>query len=161
MHVRDEAPGESLKVRRVVEAAFGQADEADLVDALRASGDVVLSLVAEDEDEIVGHLLFSKLQAPSHCLALAPLAVLPRHQTQGIGTALVEEGLARAKRDAWQAVFVLGDPDYYGRFGFALSSTEKFETTYPKSHFMALDLVPRALSKRDGAVIYAPPFLAL
>jgi putative acetyltransferase len=142
-------------------AAFGQAVEADLVDALRESGDAVISLVAEEDGEIVGHILFSKLQAPDQCVALAPVSVTPGHQNQGIGSKLILEGLARAKHDGWQAVFVVGEPEYYERFGFSAATADKFETDYPKPYFMALQLTPHSLSERTGAVIHAPPFLAL
>ncbi len=74
---------------------------------------------------------------------------------------LIREGLARAKRDGWQAVFVLGEPEYYERFGFTAATADKFETEYPKPYFMALELTPHSLSGRTEAVIYATPFLAL
>jgi putative acetyltransferase len=161
MIIRDETRGDVSAVRRVVAAAFGRAAEADLVDALRESGDAVLSLVAEDEGEIVGHSLFSKLRAPGQCIALAPVSVTPGRQNQGIGSRLVREGLTRARREHWRAVFVLGAPEYYERFGFSAALADKFETEFPKPYFMALELTPRALDDRTGAVIYAPPFLAL
>ena len=145
----------------MIVAAFDQAVEADLVDALRDSGDAVLSLVADDNGEIVGHVLLSKLQAPEQCVALGPVSVTPSRQNQGIGSKLIFEGLARAKRDGWRAMFVLGEPEYYKRFGFSAATAEKFETPYPKPYFMALQLTPHSLGERSGAVIYAPPFLAL
>lgn len=160
MIIREEAPSDASTVRRVTELAFGQPSEADLVEALQASGDAALSLVAEDGGEIVGHMLFSRLQAPDRCLALAPVSVTPGRQHQGIGSALVREGLARAKRDGWRAVFVLGEPDYYRRFGFDTATTAAFETTYPKAYLMALELAPNALRGWTGAVLYAPPFSA-
>jgi len=161
MILRDETPEDAAAVRQVVADAFSQAAEADLVEALRASGDAVISLVAEGDGEIVGHILFSRLQAPERCLGLAPLAVAPGRQNQGIGSALVREGLARAKRDGWQAVFVVGEPDYYGRFGFSAAAAAKFETAYPKPYVLALELVPNALTTRTGALLYALAFQAL
>ena len=145
----------------MIVAAFDQGTEADLVDALRDSGDAVLSLVADDDGEIVGHVLLSKLRAPDQCVALAPVSVTPGRQNQGIGSKLIFEGLARARRDGWRAMFVLGEPGYYQRFGFNAATAEKFETPYPKPYFMALKLAPHALNGRAGEVIYAPPFLAL
>ena len=136
-------------------------DTAGLVDALREAGDAVMSLVAEDGGEIVGHILFSRLQAPEQCLGLAPVSVTPSRQNQGIGSKLVREGLARAKQDGWQGVFVVGEPDYYGRFGFHTAAADKFETAYPKPYVMALELTPNALRDRRGALVYAPAFLAL
>lgn len=159
--IRDETGDDIPAVRHVVTAAFDQMAEADLVDALRAAGDAVLSLIAEDGGEIVAHVLFSRLQAPDRCIALAPVSVTPDRQSQGIGTKLIREGLARAGRDGWQAVFLLGEPEYYGRFGFSAAMADKFETPYPKPYVMALELEPGALDRRGGALIYAPAFLAL
>lgn len=161
MIIRPETQADIAAVRAVVTEAFGQVAEADLVDSLRDSGDSIISLVAEEQGAIVGHILFSKLQAPGQCLALAPVSVAPGHQKQGVGSRLIKDGLARAKDDQWKAVFVLGEPDYYTRFGFDLTLAEKFETDYPKPYFMALELAPNALAERDGAIIYAAPFLAL
>lgn len=160
MRIRDETANDAAAIRQVVEGAFGQAAEADLVEALRQSVEAVFSLVAEDDSELVAHILFSKLQAPNQCLALAPISVLPSRQKQGIGIQLVQAGLARAKRDGWQAVFVLGEPVYYERFGFSTAMADKFETPYPKRYFMALELEPGALAERSGAVIYPPAFAA-
>ncbi len=161
MIIRDESRKDGSAVRRVVVAAFDRAAEADLVDALGESGDVAISLVAEDDGEIVGQVLFSKLQAPDGCIALAPLSVTPGRQNRGIGSMLMRAGLVRAKREGWQAVFLLGDPCYYGRFGFAAATAKKFETAYPKQYFLALELTPSSLAERSGAVVYAPAFLAL
>jgi putative acetyltransferase len=161
MQIRFEAPGDIAAVRRVVVAAFGQAEEGDLVEQLRVAGDSEISLVAEDDGNIVGHVMFSRLTAPEGCLALAPVAVAPGRQRQGIGSSLIRGGLARAEADGWQAVFVLGDPAYYSRFGFDVALADKFATPYPKAYHMALELVAGALGERHGAVIYAPPFQEL
>ncbi len=161
MIIRIEAPHDRPAIRRTVTAAFGQEAEADLVDALRASGDAAISLVAEDGGNIVGHILFSKLQAPERCLALAPVSVAPSRQSRGIGSKLISEGLARAKSAGWRGVFLLGAPDYYRRFGFSPELAESFESPYPKPYFMALELAPGALSGMGGEVIYAAPFQKL
>jgi putative acetyltransferase len=110
--VRTEAPGDRAAVRRVVEAAFGRAEEADLVDALREDESWQLSLVAEVAGEVVGHLLFTR--ASRGLTALAPLSVLPAHQRAGVGAALMREGLARIEGP----IVLLGHPEYYARFGF-------------------------------------------
>jgi putative acetyltransferase len=112
MEVRHEAPEDREAVARVVEAAFGRRDEADLVEALRADPSWELSLVADEGGEVVGHVLFTRASNGFH--ALAPLAVLPERQGAGVGRALVEEGLRRIEGP----VLVLGDPAYYARFGF-------------------------------------------
>lgn len=161
MKIRNETSDDVVAIRHVMVSAFDRADEADLVDALRESGDAVVSLVVEDKAEIVAHILFSKLQAPRQCLALAPVSVTPSRQNQGIGSNLIREGLAQAIRDGWHAVFLLGEPNFYKRFGFSAATADKFETKYPRPYFLALELTPHSLSERTGAVIYAPPFLAL
>ncbi len=161
MKIRLELPEDASAVRRVVIAAFDQAAEGDLVGSLRDAGDAEISLVAEDDGDIIGHVMFSKLQAPDGCLAMAPVSVTPDRQGQGIGSSLIRDGLARARDGGWQAVFVLGDPPYYNRFGFDVALADKFETPYPKAYHMALELIAGALGEREGAVIYAPPFLEL
>jgi len=161
MRIRGETCNDIAAIRQVIEAAFGQPAEADLVDALRQSGDAVISLVAEAGGQIVGQVLYSKLLAPDHCIALAPVSVLPDRQNQGIGSALILQGLTRARTDGWQAVFLLGDPQYYERFGFSAAKADKFETPYPKPYVQALELTPGALQCRSGSLTYAPAFLAL
>jgi putative acetyltransferase len=158
MILREETQEDTDAVRALVEAAFGQPLEAGLVGALRTSGEAVLSLVAEDGGRITGHILFSKLQAPERCLALAPLSVAPERQGQGIGSALMRIGLARVRADGWRAVFLLGDPDYYRRFGFSVAAAEKFESDYPKPCFMALELAAGALDGAGRKVTFARAF---
>lgn len=144
----------------MIEAAFGGPEEAVLVARLHADGDVVLSLAAEQEGRIVGHVLFSRLQAPVRALALAPVAVIPDRQGCGIGSALIRAGLARAADAGWQAVFVLGDPDYYSRFGFATGPAGGFASPYASPHFMALALASD-LPVRSGEIGYPDAFAAL
>ena len=161
MIIRDERPEDADAIRAVVEEAFGQPDEADLVEALRSFGNVALSLVAEDDQEIKGHILFSVLQSPEKCVALAPVSVLPAWQKQGIGSALILEGLAKAGRGGWRCVFVLGEPEFYRRFGFSVNAAEPFSTVFPKEYFMALELQPGALDACARTVEYAPQFSEL
>lgn len=161
MILRDTTPADHPAVRRLLAAAFGQPAEAELVEALRASGDAAVGLVADLDGVIIGHILLSVLQAPQKCLALAPVAVAPERQNQGTGSALVRAALDRAKAAGWQAVFVLGEPEYYARFGFSVGLAANFETVYPKTYFMALELQRGALQSRKGPVIYAAPFLRL
>lgn len=161
MIIRREKQIDEAAIRDVVVAAFGQALEAELVDDLRESGEVEFVLVAEDEGELIGHVLASGLQAPDERLALAPVSVMPHRQNQGVGSQLILNALEVAKRAGWKAVFLLGEPAYYERFGFSVAAASKFHTEYPKSHFMALELVPGALKELGGDVVYARPFLAL
>ena len=161
MNIRGETSDDTPAIRRVAEAAFAQSDEADLIDALRAAGDIALSLVAEDGDRILGQVTFSRLQAPSKCLAIGPVSVHPDNQSKGIGSELIRKGLELAKNADWQAVFLLGEPAYYERFGFSVDAAAEFETPYPKPYFMALELVTGSLEHLSGDVSYASAFLAL
>lgn len=161
MMVRETTSDDFAEVRRILIDGFGQAGEADLVEALRGAGDAIVDLVAEEDGAIVGHVLLSALRAPASCLALAPVCVAPQRQGQGIGAALIREALERARAEGWQAVFVLGDPAYYTRFGFSPETAADFETGYPRAYFMALELTPAALAGKSGPVVYAAPFLDL
>jgi len=104
--------------------------------------------------------LFSPMQAPVRALALAPLAVARDRHSQGIGSALIEAGHEIAREEGWDAIFVLGDPAYYGRFGYDLALAAGFESSYAGPHFMALSLAG-ALPTRQGSLAYAPAFAAL
>lgn len=120
--IHAERPEDHAAIRRVHELAFGQADEADLVEALRAAGDHVprLCLVAVGADNVVGHIFFSeaRLDTGVPVLALAPMGVLPERQRQGVGSVLMREALRRAAATDFPLVVVVGHADYYPRFGF-------------------------------------------
>jgi putative acetyltransferase len=165
--IRPEAPHNLPAIRHAHQAAFGQDEEARLVDALRPSPAFIpeLSLVAEAAGRVVGHVLFShiavddgKVSVPA--LALAPLAVLPACQGQGIGSQLVRDGLARARALGHRIVIVVGDPAYYTRFGFQPAAPLGLTCPYPvpAEAFMALELQAEALAGVQGAVVYPPAF---
>lgn len=160
MIVRAERPSDVESIRAVVAAAFGQPDEARLVDRLRADGDAVMSLVAEEDGRLVGHVLLSRLEAPFPALALAPVAVVPDRQRGSVGTALVRAAIERATSDGWKAIFVLGDAAYYGRFGFDAAKAAGVTSPYAGAHFMALPL-GGPLPVASGDVRHAPAFAAL
>lgn len=147
-------------VRAVHLAAFETAAEADLVDALVASGAAVISLVATERESVVGHILFSRLAAPMPALALAPVAVIPSRQNAGIGSVLVRAGLAAAAKDGWTAAFVLGEPAFYRRFGFSVEAARNFRCRYAGPYLMAVTLGSTPLPK-DGELGYPTPFTAL
>jgi len=157
MTIREETAGDMAGIRAVVAAAFGRPDEANLVDTLRADGEGVISLVAAEGSSIVGHVLFSRMTAPLPALGMAPVSVAPHCQRSGVGSALIREGLARAQQQGFAAVFVLGDPAYYRRFGFDPDLARGFDCVYAGTHFMVLPLAERLLVT-TGAVSYAPAF---
>ena len=167
VHIRDERPEDRAPVQHVNEAAFGGAGEAELVRALHAAGAARVALVAELEGELVGHILFSDVTLePSASLklaGLAPMAVLPAHQRNGIGSSLVREGLERLRAKGYDAVVVLGHPAYYPRFGFVPATRFGLRSKFARepeheSAFMALELRPGALSGVSGEVHYRPEF---
>ena len=158
--IRDESPSDREAVREVHRLAFGGEVEGRLVDAVRQSGDAAISLVAEQESRIVGHVLLSRLEAPMRALALAPLGVLPRYQGRGIGSALVRSALAWAQNDGWAAIFVVGEPAFYRRFVFSVEAARGFASPYAGEFFMVCALVPEALAT-TGRIDYPAPFADL
>ncbi|HEY4008516.1 MAG TPA: N-acetyltransferase [Acidobacteriaceae bacterium] len=158
--IRDERQADWTAVRRLVSSAFGRSDEADLVEKLRAAGDAVVSLVAEEDGQIVGHILLSRMDAPFSALALAPVSVTPARQRSGIGSALVAAGIARARNEGWAAVFVLGEPEFYARFGFDQEAAAGFTSPYAGPYLMMLRL-SASLTATTGELRHAPAFSAL
>ncbi len=165
--VRREESRDRQAVRRIHESAFGQPAEANLVDALRESTAQTISFVAEIGGETVGHILFSDaaLEPPDdgfRAMGLAPLAVLPSYQRQGVGSELVRRGLTECRTLGYNVVVVLGHVEYYPRFGFVPARTIGLtcEFTAPDDAFMALELSPGGLKHRTGVVRYRPEFSA-
>jgi putative acetyltransferase len=163
--IRLESAADIAAIHTVETSAFGRSDEADLVDALRRAGCEFISLVAVVGGEIVGHICFSSVviegaDGDSILLALAPLAVSPPHQSKGIGSALVREGLRECLQRNVDAVFVVGHPAYYPRFGFRPASSRgvKCEFEVPDAAFMAVELRSEALDDHRGVLRYPPPF---
>jgi putative acetyltransferase len=165
--IRDERTGDGPGVRRVVEQAFGRVDEADLVDRLRLECAAGLSLVAEREGAIAGHIFFSPVtleKAPTLAvMGLAPLAVAPAFQRQGVGALLVRRGLEACRRAGGLGVIVLGHPDYYPRFGFVRASHFglRYEAEVRDEAFMALELTPGAMAGAGGLVRFQDAFRGL
>ena len=158
--IRPETADDEDAIRMVNLAAFPTAQEADLVQQLREDSDSEISLVAEDEGTIVGHVLLSRMKVagdgrPFRALGLGPVAVLPDRQRQGIGGALIEEALRLAQDRDEEAVFLVGEPDYYQRFGFSAEAAVPFASPYAGPYFMARAFVP--LPNR-GEAAYAPAF---
>lgn len=157
--IRPAAAADHPAIRAVVAAAFGQADEVDLVDALRTSGDALVELVAEEDDTIVGHVLFSPLATDTgqRFAALAPLSVAPSRQGDGLGTALMRTGHALCWSAGVEAVIVLGHPDYYPRIGYSARAALGVKAPFSGPSFMALALSPGALD-RPLTITYAKAF---
>ena len=175
--IRPEHEGDEAAIRAVNEAAFNQPGEAALVDALRKSGGVFVSLVAEvgasvapgasvaSGHTVAGHILFTPVRvlrkgAPAwDAVALGPMAVTTGWQSQGIGSALVRAGLAACRNAGAGVVFVLGHPSFYPRFGFTPASGYGIDSRYNAGDaFMLVELVPGALMARRGTVVYDPAF---
>ena len=167
--IRNETDDDLAAIREVNEQAFARAghlgtDEADLVDALRRNGNAVVSLVAELDGAVVGHVMFSPMivDLPTggqhQTIALAPLAVHPRVQKQGIGGALVNAGLDEIRELGHGAVFLLGHPSYYPRFGFAPARHRGIIYQDGRDSFQVIELRPGALDGVTGTARFSPEF---
>lgn len=160
--IRLENPEDYAQVFQVNLLAFETQAEANLVDKLRQAQPYI-SLVAEIGKKIVGHIFFSPMFfecGKTDFLGLAPMAVLPEFQNQGIGSQLVREGLRIAAQEGATAVFVLGHKDYYPRFGFEVAKTRGFSCEYPVPDelFMVLELQQGSLTGKQGLIKYSPQF---
>jgi putative acetyltransferase len=162
---RPEGPADAPAVEQVHELAFGRIDEARLVGALRRSGAVTLSLVAEQSGSVVGHILFSPVTIDrgsglTMAVGLAPVAVRPAFQRQGVGSELVRRGLDELRAAEHGAVVVLGHARYYPRFGFVRASGFglRGEPGWSDASFMAIELRPGALAGPPGRVRYRREF---
>lgn len=153
--MRRESPEDVVGIREVVRAAFGRDGEADLVDALRRAGALTLSAVALSENRVVGHVGFSLITIGESGagLALAPVAVAPDWQRRGVGSALIRWSLEECRGLGHGMVIVLGEPEYYSRFGFVAAARFGIECPFavPAEVFMALELsaarAPRGMVK--------------
>jgi len=164
MEVRVEEPGDAESVRRLNLAAFDNGPEAALVDKLRASCDDYLSFVAVEAGIVVGHILFTPATLDGCGVAgmgLAPMAVLPSHQRMGIGSQLVRHGLRHLRQSGCPFVIVLGHPEYYPRFGFALASKYRLRSQWegvPEEAFMVVVFKQAVLPKAGDVARYRGEF---
>jgi putative acetyltransferase len=163
MLIRLEAAADFIAIDRVHRQAFGGGYEAALVRRLRDDGVVASALVAEQDGVAVGHMMLSWLAVrvegrPLRAVALAPLAVLPERQRQGVGSRLVEAGIEAARREGVAAIIVLGHPRFYPRFGFSAILARGLSAPFSGDSFMALELVPVVLSGKIGSVRYPAAF---
>jgi putative acetyltransferase len=160
IRIRQEESNDADQVRAILRAAFSSQTESKLVDALRENGKAVISLVALNSDQVLGHILFSPVSTtpPSEAkgVGLAPIAVHPNYQWQGIGSGLIRQGLRLCQELGYDYCVVLGDPKYYRRFGFEKASPFGIRNEYGvDEEFMAI-----RFSERDavGLVRYASEF---
>ena len=163
MTIRAESPADLNAIFEVNTRAFGREEEAQLVNELRASEEFIpeLSLVAVVDDQIVGHILFSLIAidgatSRTSVLSLAPMAVLPEFQNQGIGSELAREGILRSRKLGHKVIVVVGHPAYYPRFGFVPARPKGIQAPFqvPDEAFMVLELVEGALKGISGTVRY-------
>ena len=162
--IRPETAEDRFAIRAVHEAAFESTLEADIVDSVRDDCDTVLSLVAQQQGEIIGHILFSAVTVTGYpgarFMGLGPMAVIPDEQRKGAGSALVKAGLEACRQSGVEALVVLGHPDFYPRFGFEPASrygmTCQFDV--PDEAFMVIALTSGALGGRAGKVVYHEAF---
>ncbi len=165
--VRPAAEGDAAAIRRVHESAFPTGAESRLVEALSAADRLLVSLVAQVGERVVGHIAFSPVtviggDVPGG-VGLAPVAVLPEHQGAGIGSGLIRAGLDRSKADGHTFAVVLGEPGYYARFGFVPATRFGLGNEYGAAEaFMACELRSGSLAAVEGQIArYAPEFAAL
>lgn len=165
--IQEETEQDLQGIRLVHRLAFQRDDEAEVVDRLRENCPVFISLVAKIGDKVIGHVLFTPARLIQNQgwsiegLGLAPLAVLPEYQKQGVGTGLCVEGLTRAALSEFPFVVVLGDSAYYPRFGFKKASTFGIRCAYedvPDEAFMIKILKPKIMTDVEGVVYYRQEF---
>lgn len=165
--IREEAQKDKQSISNIHSKAFEGNSEVYLVDKLREVEQNLISLVFESNNEVLGHILFSPVTISGgsdiKMMGLAPVAVLPTHQKQGIGSALIKAGIESAKKSGVQAIVVLGHADYYPKFGFVPSLQFNIQCEYnvPAENFMILELEEGALSGVSGVAQYHPAFSEL
>ena len=162
VYIRNETHDDISAIDTLNREAFGSEDEPKLVRLLRDRGELVVSLVAVDGERIVGHVAASPVKIDGNecaIVGLGPLAVYESHRKQGIGAMLMEAIVKQVRKDGYIAAVLLGNPDYYPRFGFSSGSVFGLENEYDAGDsFMAIELQPTALENITGLVQYASAF---
>ena len=165
MKIREEKTTDIEQIWKVNSEAFEGNTEANLVNTLRSSGCEYVSLVAEMDGEIVGHVIFTPVELTGdektlRMMGLGPMAVLSQYQNQGIGSELVKKGIERCKTTGIDAIVVLGHPGYYPKFGFVPSSNYGIKSEYevPDEVFMIMELKSGSLNGHEGIVVYQDAF---
>lgn len=164
MLIRTEIPVDAPKIDRLLRETFGGNDEAELVRYLREDGLLTLGMVATDDDgNVIGYAAFSPVTVMNEdrqWVGLAPVAVDSHYQRQGIGKALIYDGLDSLNEFSYAAVVVLGDPAYYARLGFVAASKYNLHCKWPdcEDAFQIYPLADNALEGTSGLVSYSAPF---
>lgn len=164
LEIRPEERGDIAAIRDVNRRAFGQDQEGNIVDALRANGGALLSLVATQHGRIVGHIMYSPAGVGRILgAALGPMAVVPEEQGNGIGTKLVEVGNGQLARLGYPLIVVVGHPKFYSRFGFRPASTYGVTCAWdlPDDVFMVMALDDTKMAAAAGAAVYRPEFMSV
>ena len=164
--IRKEEEKDHKQIHEVNKLAFQQENESNLIEKIRKSENFVpeLSIVAEINNRIVGHILFSKIKimgdSDYESLALAPVAVIPEFQKRGIGSELVKIGIDKAKELGFDSIIVLGHKEYYPKFGFQRASKWDIKCPFevPDEVFMAIELTEKAFEGKAGTVKYPDEF---
>jgi putative acetyltransferase len=163
--IRLEVPEDIEYIRYINKQAFDRENEAKLIEKLRNRGALTISLVAMQNDEIVGHISFSPVVVESEgssfeAISLATMAVLPTYQRKGIGSQMVRAGLEECRRLGHEVIVVVGHPDYYPRFGFVLAGPKGIDCEFevPEEAWMILELREGALAGRRGVVRFQHEF---
>lgn len=170
MTIRPEQPAEFTALYEFIKTAFSTAkladgDEQEFANRLRTREDYLpkLALVAEEQGKIIGHIMLTRYRATAdngasvEVLLVAPLAVAAEYRSKGVGAALMNEALRRAKELGYAAALLIGDPAYYGRFGFRQSTCLGIRNTdgIPDVYVQALELTPGALGKTEATITFA------
>ena len=165
MLIRQESRTDYRKIRELTDSAFGSSEESQLIDKLRTASKVLLSLVAEEEGELIGHILFSRIQIdgpePCEVVALAPMCVSSVHQKKGVGGALIQQGLRILRQRGEAAVFTIGGKRFFPKFGFSVELAKQFQCEYAGDSFFAQELQPGWIENKSGTVVYPEAFRRL
>jgi putative acetyltransferase len=166
MHIRPATPADAQAIFALHCVTFPDDSEARLVEALVAEGDALVSLVAELAGEIVGHVMFSRMAVTGDgrdmkAAGLAPVSTNPAHQERGIAAALIEQGLDDLRGHGMEISFVLGNPEYYARFGYSAEDAARFVSAYACPAFMVQMLDDAQSLPASGTADYAPAFARL
>jgi len=168
--IRQESREDLVRIKEINDRAFEQEDEGKLVYKLRGKDQFLpeLSLVAETDKTVIGHILFYPVKINSShqehtTLSLGPMSVLPEYQKKGIGEKLINEGLKLAKDFGFRSVIVVGHPEYYPKFGFTKASRWSIKVPFevPDEVFMALEIIEGELQDKSGIIEYPAEFMEM